>query len=226
MKCSQVRSLFSARLDNELDTATAARVSAHVDRCRKCSMHWDSLATTVRMVRGLPEISPDPSFVGKVLDRVRAHEAGRIDLEPIRESAPGLWGRLVARLSDLAIPVPVRMAGALAMGAVVGVLLAGPDRVILFGDQSGPDRAGGTYLAASPSAVSQPTASESRSGIPHRPFGDLLDELALSPQVDQQGTSEAEGAGRHVPGALLSDPVGPSRQVRLDEADGRPQITF
>ncbi len=190
-------------------------------------MHWDSLVVTVSMVRGLPQVSADPSFVGKVLDRVRAYEAGRIDLEPVSESAPGLWGRLRALLGDLVIPVPVRMAGAVVAGAVLGILIAGPERVIQFGDVAGTGQGREVQMSASSSPAVPAEAPQSPAATLARPFGDLVDELALSPWADQHDdTPESDQPGRFVPGALPSDPMGPGRQVLLDEADGRPQITF
>ncbi len=189
-------------------------------------MHWDSLVATVSMVRGLPQVSADPSFVGKVLDRVRAYEAGRIELEPVSESASGLWGRLRARFGDLVIPVPVRMAGALAIGAVVGILITGPDRVVPHGDVTGTGQEPDVQMALSSSSAMPAEVSHSLPHATTRPFMDLVDELALSPETDQDDIPESDQPGRFAPGTLPADPMGPGRQVHLDEVDVRPQITF
>jgi len=118
------------------------------------------------------------------------------------------------------------MAGALAVGGVVGLLLAGPDQVIPFGDLAGKVQVYETDGDAPAPTAASAVAPGLRSTTQLRPFGDLLDELALSPQANRQDSSESDDVGRTVPGRLPSDPMGPSRPVFLDEADGRPQITF
>lgn len=104
MNCKMARSLFSARIDDDLSPMEAGSLEMHLRDCKDgCRDQWAVFESTVRMVRALPPVEPDPSFVGRVLDRVRAweaQEAGRPVSAPVRvpwsTSVPvfGLAGRL------------------------------------------------------------------------------------------------------------------------------------
>jgi len=88
MNCRTARSLFSARIDDDLSPMEAGSLEMHLRDCKDgCRDQWAVFESTVRLVRALPPVDPDPSFVGRVLDRVRAweaQEAGRPVSAPIR----------------------------------------------------------------------------------------------------------------------------------------------
>ncbi len=147
MLCKQVRALFSSRLDGELKPEDARSVQDHLSGCAGCRERWASFELTVRMIRSLPPAAPDPSFVGQVLDRVRAYEAGELadvslDRRALaRASRPsGAFGRgmagLLAILRPVRVPLealsegvewgrwasPLRLAGATVFGVALGFL--------------------------------------------------------------------------------------------------------
>lgn len=146
MNCSQSRALFSSYIDAELSVKETFSLERHLDVCVECENRWAAMQRTVELVRDLPHANPDPAFVGHVLDRVRAFEAGEYQPIPLAEDELGLAARNrhgdhssigraihawvswagssvseVARGAAAALrrPVPVLAGGALVAGAAV-----------------------------------------------------------------------------------------------------------
>lgn len=232
MNCKHARGLFSARIDGELSPAEASALELHLRECRDgCPENWTEFETTVRMVHALPPVECDPSFVGQVLDRVRAweaQEAGRTVRLPMR--GPDLGERLrewVAVLTGSRVLAPVRVVGAVALG-VAGAIALGQFGVL----PSQPRSSSGTaerMTAAAPGTPGGPTLSVSGSV---RPFSDLAGDIP-SVRASRGGEDsiwvqpDDAGNGSTVyPGGIGNRQVlAPGdAQPRVTTTDGHPQI--
>lgn len=219
MNCKQARNLFSARLDGELAAAELRELELHFASCPEgCAERWRAFQATVELVHDLPEPEPDPAFVGRVLDQVRAYEAGRLVLSPARRR-PSLLQRLQSAWGGFALPVPLRIAGAAALGVAAGLIVASSlDLGFVSGSAPVANRAAvATAPAGGASVGGSPDAAH-----PVRPFGDLIEGLAA-----REGTAAATDTAADDP---LSRAVWPrdgvNSPVRVVEDNGRPQITF
>jgi hypothetical protein len=224
MNCSQVRALFSARVDFELSGEQSREHDRHLTSCRSCDNSWQSFQTTVRIVRSLPAESPSSSFVGQVLDRVRAYEAQPVPtyLEPA-DTPPGgftvpkiTWGdRLREWAGALRSPVPAFALGALVLGFLAGVAATGwrshPESPIA-----------GTPQRSIP--VSEPYGSVAIGGDHSvNPFADLADEIRRLPEPSAPVRTSSTVDVVYPTTVLWSSDVGLPQQV---SGDARPRITF
>lgn len=66
--------LLSAFLDDELDEATATRVTEHVAACDHCMADLDGLREARAALRGLPDVAPPPTMFAAV-----PHAAEQVD---------------------------------------------------------------------------------------------------------------------------------------------------
>ena len=237
MNCRQARSLFSTRVDGELRASDTARLRRHLAECNGCAARWGSFETTVRWLRTLPPVAPDPSFVGQVLDRVRAYEvdraSGAVDVLGVRL---GLGARVRALLPELGWPrivLPVRLGAALALGLVVGFVAANHDQWTGPGSMARISVAARSLSTgpASP-AAGAPEGLRSLHGVPgsgsaEGPFGDLVQKFGLNRPSAAPADSASKDSGLpQQPMVLPNDPQGLGRPVQLDQPDGRLQITF
>lgn len=222
MNCRRARELFSPRIDHELSTTEEVRLEAHLGACAACGARWRSFASTVQMIRDLPPVGAEPNFVGQVLDRVRAYEAGRRGPAPLprRRWAERLGG-LVEGLAPRGWAVPVRFAGAVALGLLVGFVVA--DRGL--GPRSSTESGSTATLAqAAPAVPGGAPAAAVPSGPVPRPFGDLVEQISSRrPIPTAEDSLPPTGAA---PDRPLDGPQGSGRQVGLIGGNGRPQITF
>lgn len=69
--CAEARPDLSARLDDELDQATAAALDAHLKQCPECRGHERALERVRRALRAQPA-GPVPDLSGRILQRVGA----------------------------------------------------------------------------------------------------------------------------------------------------------
>ncbi len=223
MNCRQARNLFSARLDGELAPGDVQEFQRHLDSCLDgCAERWRAFRATVDLVHDLPASEPDPTFVGRVLDQVRAYEAGRLVLRPARRRlSPRTWeiGAWVSEVwRGISLPVPLRLAAATAFGVTVGIALAS-NLNWGFAPGTAPGTRTGVVAMAPTSSSSQSTSASDRL---NRPFGDLIGELADREAVPAPGDSMADDpVSRAVwPRDTAGSPL------RVVEDHGRPQITF
>jgi hypothetical protein len=200
------------------------------------------------MVHALPPIEPDPSFVGQVLDRVRAweaQEAGRGVGAPVRVPWPtrvsgsglgerlremfgvgariGMGERLQGMIGFRAL-VSVRLAGAVVLGLAGGFVLG--QQTLL------PNRAASLPGLAERTTVSSPAVSDGGTGPVRstssvlRPFSDLAGDIP-SVHAARGGADSV----RVQPDDVENDPatypgaIG-SRQVLTTPGNARPRVTI
>ncbi len=251
MNCNRARSLFSARIDDELPPAELESLAEHLRECRNgCAQQWAAFQATVRLVHDLPAVEPDPSFVGQVLDRVRAweaQEAGRGAGVPISAPWPArtrgigyrgrrrAWagvrdwiseriGEPLQTLAGARAFGPARLAGAVALGVAGGILLG--QQTLLSPRLAGLDGA-----AVRTASVARVVPGADRHAVQPasqtaRPFGDLAGEI---PSVH---------SGRGGADSVLVQPDGVGddswpyagmsggRQVSTSPGDARPRVTI
>jgi hypothetical protein len=221
MNCRQARDLFSARLDRELEPEGVSDFERHLRTCGCCADQWTAFARTVQLVRSLPAVEPDPAFVGHVFDRVRAYEAGNLELaDPPRRIVPEpvrvLWSSLSDTTRWSGAFFPARLAGAVALGACLGFFVS--EKV--WSPQHG--FGGHAPLTADTGQVTPGSQTVgSRTGTDYdvrRPFADLAAGLADRPAGRTSDSTDP------IQGPSPADP--PGNQVRLSVSGGRPQVTF
>jgi len=237
MNCRQARSLFSARLDGELTDREDHELTHHLQECAKgCRERWASFQTAVRLVRALPAVEPDSAFVGQVLDRVRAYEAGvargrvpvpRAGLRTrLRLGLAGARLRVQDFLDEFPglVPVPVRFAGVGAVGLAAGFLLASGVGWNPFTDGSSGSVAVTTSSGTAISDSRDPVDPGSQPVVKPGPFGDLVDEIPPAEPAAGSGELTTPDTIFDYRPDLATPGGGPVRVVRGDAQP--PTITF
>lgn len=187
MNCSDATSLFSARVDNELESQIAFRLEDHLEQCSDCQREWTRFYSTIRIIRGLPKEETHPAFVGQVLDRVRAYEAeGDPFLEPADRPHADLtpdvskvtWLEVIReQLQSWIQPAPALAVGSLALGVVIGI----------FAIPYGQSDVGGSMAEGTSGRASAPTNQAIDSSLSAElPFADLASEI----EVEVSGGTE------------------------------------
>ena len=74
LRCDEVLELLPGSIDGELDTATAARVRAHVAACDQCERFGGRYAALVRTLRTrhAPASAPDQALRARLRARLAA----------------------------------------------------------------------------------------------------------------------------------------------------------
>lgn len=217
MKCSEARELFSAKVDNEIAPARLSRLDTHLANCPECQPHWVQFQSTVSLLRGLPNESTQPAFVGQVLDRIRGYEAearrvpapmdraARFSRWDWMEEARDWMGKWVLR------PVPAMALGSLVVGVALGSWV----------NHVSPS---GTSTPAAPSTAGlADDVAAPRPGIrldpvvSARPFADLADEIRAQ-NAETPSTGAAQFYSPNWGGG--SDWVG-QQQVRYENDGAR-----
>ena len=71
LDCEEVRDLSSDYIDEELDQATADKVSSHLDWCGPCNAFVNTLRATVRILRGMPKSEAPSDLRQRVRENLR-----------------------------------------------------------------------------------------------------------------------------------------------------------
>ncbi|HET6204377.1 MAG TPA: hypothetical protein VFI25_16415 [Planctomycetota bacterium] len=103
MNCERLREEIQARLDEPAGAPLPPEGGAHLRECAGCAAFAREIGSAVALVRGTPEEEPPPGFVERVMGGISAEA-------PVGVAAP------VRRL----VPLPLRMAAAVAVVAVGG----------------------------------------------------------------------------------------------------------
>jgi putative zinc finger protein len=110
LTCTDIRELFSARIDDALSAEERARLDAHLATCAECPREWQSFERSVALVRGMEPARASVGFVDRVL-----------------AARPRPWYRRLGR--SLLVPWPVK----LPLEAAAIVLVAGLAILIVQG---------------------------------------------------------------------------------------------
>ena len=110
LTCTDIRELFSARIDDALSAEERARLDAHLATCAECPREWQSFERSVALVRGMEPARASAGFVDRVL-----------------AARPRPWYRRLGR--SLLVPWPVK----LPLEAAAIVLVAGLAILIVQG---------------------------------------------------------------------------------------------
>jgi hypothetical protein len=234
MYCRQARTLFSGRLDMELDDKQARELQQHLEVCTDCSARWVSFEMTVRLVRSLPQVEPDASFVGQVFDRVRGYEAGQRVLYPVgaRRNPIGALVGLWRGLGRSPFLLPARLAGAMAFGLLLGFAVSEradlPGMILAHSSIAPPAVEGMASTGGGAAAVNGATRPGTHATA--RPFADLAEELAKNHGEALAANDSMAGSPKApimtMPGVQPGYPGNPGQQVLWKGSDGRAQITF
>lgn len=75
MNCKEVRSKLSEFIDGELDAATRADVSAHIETCTGCRRELRELEETIGLLHSLEEVKVPADLAGRVRRRIAEDSA-------------------------------------------------------------------------------------------------------------------------------------------------------
>ena len=71
----EVRSLFPALVDDELDGARAEGLRAHLEACAECRIGWVRYERAVALVRRVPREKPPAALTAAILRRIRRRKS-------------------------------------------------------------------------------------------------------------------------------------------------------
>ncbi len=117
MNCRQVRTSFSAYIEQELSEMERRDVSAHLARCTRCTSELFAMQKAMSLVRWVPRYEGSPGFEKRLIERLAAEETAPAPPERWRHVTATLaakWDDLVAAML---VPAPV---GALVLALVIG----------------------------------------------------------------------------------------------------------
>jgi len=70
VKCRGIKKLLQLYIDDALTFGEKEIVEGHLKECSTCRAELKSLSSMVKMVESLPEISPPPDFMEKVMSKI------------------------------------------------------------------------------------------------------------------------------------------------------------
>ncbi len=91
MDCREIKPLLSEYQEGSLSEALQASVKAHLDGCPLCREELQLFENAWDMLREVPEIEPQPGYVGRFWARVAERESRP---QPLTEGLQALWGSL------------------------------------------------------------------------------------------------------------------------------------
>ena len=74
MNCLQAEEHFSAHLEDTLDYQTLQRFEGHLAECEVCQHEYARFQESVKAVQGLPQITPSPSFMSTLQQRLATEQ--------------------------------------------------------------------------------------------------------------------------------------------------------
>ena len=77
LDCVTLRKLSSEYLEGNLPPSQMQRLRAHLSGCPPCRAFVDGLASTIRMLTGLPKMESPLTFKQSILERIGKEEKGR-----------------------------------------------------------------------------------------------------------------------------------------------------
>ncbi|MBD3237287.1 MAG: hypothetical protein GF330_11320 [Candidatus Eisenbacteria bacterium] len=118
MKCSDAKRLCCGHLDGELSCAEDEALQEHLRECPACAAQAEQLGACVELLHGLPDVEPGPGFYECVREKIRAAEAGELQVMP-----ETLGGR--ARVRAWLDGLRLRPAMAAGLWLLLGIVLGG-----------------------------------------------------------------------------------------------------
>ncbi|HUV87516.1 MAG TPA: zf-HC2 domain-containing protein [bacterium] len=70
-KCSEIKALMNAALDDELDPEARVRFDEHLAACPACRREYEVLTRAVAAFEAAPRLEPSPTFAADVVRRAR-----------------------------------------------------------------------------------------------------------------------------------------------------------
>ena len=182
MNCSGYERQMSDYLDGQLSKATEDELRFHLNGCPRCRLKIDDMESSIRAVKGLPAVSPQPGFdhrLGNLLNR-----------EIARELYAASWWRRVsgafAELGEHSRQRPVQLVFATSLILTITVIGG-------FGELFTPTERSDTSPSP-PTAFSLPTPVEPELAPPDpiSPFPlerELAPHMAVKPALSQEQAS-------------------------------------
>lgn len=108
----EAKSLFGARVDEELPERDELRLRSHLDACADCRTGWERYQRAVKAVRGVEREKAPPFLATTILRRVRRRRFGPRAFHlahlnyrvPVEAFIPVMLGILVAAVLMLMAP--------------------------------------------------------------------------------------------------------------------------
>ena len=70
VECKKIKELLQLYIDNDLTPYEKGAVEGHLKECLTCRTELNGLSSTVKLIKSLPEISPPPDFMEKVMLKI------------------------------------------------------------------------------------------------------------------------------------------------------------
>ena len=70
VECKKIKKLLQLYIDNDLTSCEKGVVEGHLKECPTCRAELNTLSSIVKMIKSLPEISPPPDFMEKVMLKI------------------------------------------------------------------------------------------------------------------------------------------------------------
>lgn len=74
-KHQEIRSMFPALVDDELDGDLVSNLRAHLESCDECRSGWKRYERAVSLVRNVPREKPPAALVAVILRRIRRRKS-------------------------------------------------------------------------------------------------------------------------------------------------------
>jgi hypothetical protein len=211
MTCHEARELFSARVDDELSAADAARLDAHLAGCDDCRLEWARFERVVSLARAAEPPRAPEGFVDRVLEAAR----------------PVPWPVRVLRqvFTPLQVKLPLEVAALLLIGGLAVMIfqhspemgrMAAPTSTPEVGAPRSEDRladrgARSESMTTAPSPPSEPTT-------PSAPAPPAAAPQTAAPQPAAP-PSVAPPLAAEAPPSVTAAPPSVAQELRRDTAD-------
>lgn len=80
MNCKKAEKLFSAYLENELNSKTRRQLEQHLEECGRCAYEWRVFQNTLRIVKDMPAIVPSSDFDRQLQLRLAVEDFDKVSL--------------------------------------------------------------------------------------------------------------------------------------------------
>lgn len=178
MKCIKAQDLFSAYMENTMDTPLRVLFEQHLAQCPQCKADYEKFHASVMMLEELPEVDVPQGFHAAVM--------ARVEKERIRAPRSVRWWNLDwQRVFTIRVPVRAAAAGFAALLMMVMILRLTPATTVVadwLGVPRAVNQSVGTDVTGPKITQAKPGYDMAKSGlsISVKPYADGVYQLQLA----------------------------------------------